>query len=76
MNDRIFEYLESFGDDETATWTIGFDEWWNRWCDKLNLPYDISFYDFTLTLKDYLYPNGVSFLPNRAERRKSKRKKR
>ena len=39
MNDRIFEYLESFGDDEIATWSIGFDEWWNRWCDKLNLPH-------------------------------------
>ena len=23
MNDRISEYLESFGDDEIATWTIG-----------------------------------------------------
>ena len=61
MNDRIFEYLESFGNDEIATWSIGFD---------------VSFYDFTLALRDYLYPNGVSYPPNRAERRKSKRKKR
>ena len=76
MNERIFEYLESFGDDEIATWSIGFDKWWNRWCDKLNLPYDICFYDFTLALGDYLYPNGVSYPPNRAERRKLKRKKR
>ena len=76
MNERIFEYLESFGDDEIATWSIGFDEWWNKWCDKLNLPHDICFYDFTLALGDYLYPNGVSYPPNRAERRKLKRKKR
>ncbi len=76
MNDRFLEYLESFSNDEIATWTTGFDEWWNRWCDKLNLPYSTSFEDFTLALGDYLYPNGIPHYQNRAERRKLKRKKR
>ena len=31
--------------------------------------------DFTLALGKRLYPNGVSYPPNRAERRKLKRKK-
>lgn len=74
MEDKIFEYIQSFGDDEIAAWTTNFDEWWHGWCDKLNLPYDTSFYDFTLALRDYLYPNGTHN-PNRAERRKMKRKK-
>lgn len=51
-------------------------KWWKESCDKLNLPYDTSFEDFTLALSKYLYPNGISYPPNRAERRKSKRKKR
>ena len=76
MSDRLLEYFRSFGNDEIAIWTTGFDEWWSRWCDKLNLPYDTSFEDFTLALGDYLYPNGVLYPPNRAERRKLKRKKR
>lgn len=60
---------------EYSTWAKDFKKWWHESCDKLGLPYDASFKDFTLALKDYLYPNGVSYPPNRAERRKSKRKK-
>lgn len=59
-----------------SAWSRNWYQWWHESCDKLGLPYDTSFKDFTLALKDYLYPNGVSYPPNRAERRKSKRKKR
>jgi len=75
MNNRLFEYLESCDDEGMTTWTTGFDEWWRMWCGKLKLSYDTSFKDFTLALGDYLYPDGISYPPNRAERRKSKRKK-
>lgn len=60
---------------EDSAWVKDFKKWWYESCDKLNLPYDTSFKNFTLALKNYLYPNGVSYPPNRAERRKSKRKK-
>lgn len=59
-----------------SVWYRDWNKWWKESCDKLNLPYDTSFEDFTLALSKYLYPNGISYPPNRAERRKSKRKKR
>ena len=61
---------------EDSAWSRDWRKWWYESCDELGLPYDTSFKDFTLALGDYLYPNGVSYPPNRAERRKYKRKKR
>lgn len=61
---------------EDSVWSRDWHKWWYESCDKLNLSYDVSFEDFTLALKDCLYPNGVSYPQNRAERRKLKRKKR
>lgn len=61
---------------EDSAWYRDWRKWWHELCDKLNLLYDTSFENFTLTLSKYLYPNGLSYPPNRAERRKSKRKKR
>ena len=61
---------------EDSAWSRDWHKWWHESCDKLGLPYDTSFKDFTLALGKRLYPNGVSYPPNRAERRKSKRKKR
>lgn len=58
-----------------SAWDRDWHKWWHESCDKLGLSYDTSFKDFTLALGDYLYPNGVSFPTNRAERRKLKRKK-
>lgn len=52
-----------------------FNKWWCESCDKLNLSYDTSFKDFALALNKYLYPNGIPHIPNRAARRKLKRKK-
>lgn len=59
-----------------SAWDRDWRKWWHESCDKLGLPYDTSFEDFTLALGKRLYPNSVSYPPNRAERRKSKRKKR
>lgn len=59
-----------------SVWDRDWRKWWHESCDKLNLPYDTSFEDFTLTLGKHLYPNGISHPLNRAERRKLKRKKR
>lgn len=61
---------------EDSVWSRNLHKWWHEQCDKLDLPYDTSFKDFTLALGKHLYLNGVSYPPNRAERRKSKRKKR
>ena len=61
---------------EDNAWAKNFKKWWHESCDKLGLSYDTSFKDFTLALRDYLYPNGIPYSPNRAERRKLKRKKR
>ena len=58
------------------TWSRDWCKWWYESCDELGLPYDTSFEDFTLALGKHLYPNGVLYPPNRAERRKLKRKKR
>lgn len=60
---------------EDSQWSKDWHKWWHESCDKLGLQYDVSFEDFTLALGDYLYPNGVSYPPNRAEHRKAKRKK-
>ena len=61
---------------EDSQWSKDWHKWWHESCDELGLSYDTSFEDFTLALCKRLYPNGVSYPPNRAERRKSKRKKR
>ena len=61
---------------EDSAWSRDWHKWWHESCDELGLPYDTSFKDFTLALCKRLYPNGVSYQQNRAERRKSKRKKR
>ena len=61
---------------EDSAWSRDWRKWWHESCDELGLPYDTSFKDFTLALGKQLYPDGVSYPPNRAERRKSKRKKR
>ena len=55
-----------------SAWDRDWHKWCHESCDKLGLPYDTSFEDFTLALSKRLYPNGVSYLPNRAERRKYK----
>ena len=60
---------------EDSAWSRDWSKWWHESCDELGLPYDVSFKDFTLAIGKHLYPNGVSYPPNRAERRKSKRKK-
>ena len=60
---------------EDSQWSKDWHKWWHESCDELGLSYDTSFEDFTLALGKHLYPNGVSYPPNRAERRKSKRKK-
>ena len=59
-----------------SVWYRDWRKWWHESCDKLGLSYDTSFKDFTLALRDYLYPNGTLYSLNRAERRKLKRKKR
>lgn len=61
---------------EDSQWSKDWHKWWHESCDELGLSYDTSFEDFTLALGKRLYPNGVSYQQNRAERRKSKRKKR
>ena len=85
MNDSIFENpmknvetkrLPTKMYYEDSAWARDWHKWWHESCDKLGLPYDTSFEDFTLALGKYLYPNGIPHYQNRAERRKLKRKKR
>ena len=58
-----------------STWDRDWQKWWHESCDKLKLPYDTSFEDFTLALSDYIFPKGIPHRQNRAERRKMKKKK-
>ena len=35
---------------EDSAWSRDWSKWWHESCDKLGLPYDVSFKDFTLAI--------------------------
>ena len=47
----------------------------HKLCDLAGVPYDSSFYELTLALRDTLFPDGVMCQKNREERRAERRRK-